>query len=139
MPTRREFIESATVMLLMVPVARCTSSNPTPAPTNTPANNAAAPTPDAGAPPAANNGCNGIDETSTVVASHSHMVCVLTSDLSNPPSGGVTYTTTNVAAHTHMISLTQAQLLAIQAGQTVMVTTSVAASHTHDFTIQKMT
>ena len=134
MPTRREFIESATVMLLMVPVVRCSSSNPTPAPSN-----ATTPPPDAGAPSTGgNNGCNGIDETSTVVAGHSHMLCVLTTDLTNPPAGGVTYTTTNAAGHTHMVSLSQAQLQSIQSGQTVMVTTTIAASHTHDYTIQKL-
>jgi len=79
--------------------------------------------------------CNGLDPTSTVALGHTHTVCVLQSDLANPPAAGVTYTTSSPDPM-HMVTLTQAQLRSIQAGQTVTVTTSVANNHTHNFTIQ---
>ena len=119
MPTRREFLEKTTVMLMMIPVAAaCTSNNSNPSPTNP-----------------VEGGC-AIQPTSSVTNGHNHMLCVLATDLANPPSGGVTYTTTIAQSHTHDVSLTQAMLQQIAAGTTVTVTTSVSNSHTHDFMIQ---
>ena len=122
MPTRREFLEKTTVMLLMIPVAAaCTSNNSTPAPSNP-----------------LEGGC-AIQPTSTVTNGHNHMLCVLATDLSNPPSGGVVYTTTISQSHTHDVALTQGMLQQIAVGQVVTVTTSVSQTtggHTHDFMIQ---
>ena len=118
MPTRREFLEKTTVMLLMIPVAAaCNSNNSTPSPS------------------VGDGGC-AIQPTSTITAGHNHMLCVLATDLANPPSGGVTYTTTISQSHTHDVSLTQAMLQQIAMGGSVTVTTSVTNSHTHDFLIQ---
>ncbi len=113
MLNRREFLSRATVSLLLVPVAACSSSN--------------------GSTPS----CDGLDATSSVALGHTHTVCVLQTDLTSPPSAGVTYTTSGPDP-THMVSLTAAQLAMIQAGQTVTVTTSVANNHTHQFVLVKM-
>jgi hypothetical protein len=117
--TRRELLTRGTTLLVLVPILGCSSSSG-----------------DSGA-------CNGIESTSTVNASHSHMLCVATADLSSPPVAGVMYTTTNNGSHTHRVQLTQANLTAIAAGQTVMVTSSSdvdpinGVAHTHDFAITK--
>ena len=119
-------------MLLLVPVVGCGSSYSSPGSSPSPA------PPDGGA-------CNGIDSTSTVNESHVHMVCVLTSDLTNPPAGGATYTTTNVSSHTHTVMLTKDQLAMIESGATVMITSSSTVdpldgrAHTHAFSIVKTT
>ena len=69
------------------------------------------------------------------------MVCVASSDLTNPPAAGATYTTTSVSGHTHTVTLTQAQLASIQSGSTVTVTTSSVVdpldgvAHTHQFAV----
>jgi hypothetical protein len=121
--TRRELLTSGTTLLLLVPVLGCSSSS----------SNAA----DGGS-------CAGIDSTSTVNASHSHTVCVLTTDLTSPPVAGVTYTTSSEGSHTHKVVLTAANLTAISGGQTVMVTSSTDNDpinnmpHSHDFMIKKM-
>ena len=71
------------------------------------------------------------------------MVCVLTTDLTNPPQAGATYTTTSNSGHTHTVALTQAQLSSIEAGDDVPVTTSSNVDptngqpHTHEFMIVK--
>ena len=115
MQTRREFVTQATMTLFLVPLAAVACSS--------------------GSNPSSPGGsCNGLDPTSTVALGHTHTVCVLSSDLSNPPSGGVTYTTSGPDP-THTVTLTQAQLQSIQSGQSVTVTTSIANNHTHDFTI----
>ena len=128
MLTRRAFLTRSTTVLLLVPIAAsCTSSsysNPNPGPNTS-------------------GGCDGIDATSTVVDAHDHMVCVLTSDLTNPPAAGVTYTSTNASGHTHSVTLTHDQLAAVEAGTEVTVTSSVAVdtyngqSHTHEFMVVK--
>jgi hypothetical protein len=117
MQTRREFVTQATVTLFLVPLAAmaCSSSS---------------------SGSGSGGSCDGLDPTSTVALGHTHTVCVLSSDLSSPPSAGVTYTTSGPDP-THTVALTQAQLQSIQSGQSVTVTTSVANNHTHDFTIQK--
>ena len=127
MQSRRDFLVRATTALLLVPIAaRCTSSNnnPSTGPDNT-------------------GGCDGIDSTSTVNDAHDHMVCVPTTDLTNPPQGGARYTTTNDGGHTHSVTLTQAQLASIESGDDVTVTTSSNVdpynnvAHTHAFMITK--
>ena len=121
--TRRELLTSGTTLLLLVPVLGCSSSS----------SNAA----DGGS-------CAGIDSTSTVNASHTHTVCVLTTDLTNPPAAGVSYTTSNESNHTHKVALTAANLSAINGGQTATVTSSSDPVpinneiHSHDFMIKKM-
>ena len=117
MQTRRAFLASTTVTLLLIPLASaaCTSSGPM---------------------RAGNGSCNGVQTTSSVALSHTHTLCVPSTDLADPQAGGMTYTTSGPDP-THTVTLTQAQLQAIEAGQTVNVTTSVAASHTHDFAIRK--
>ena len=121
--TRRELLTSGTTLLLLVPVLGCSSSS----------SNAA----DGGS-------CAGIDSTSTVNASHTHTVCVLTTDLTNPPAAGVSYTTSNESNHTHKVALTAANLSAINGGQTATVTSSSDPDpinneiHSHDFMIKKM-
>jgi hypothetical protein len=115
-PTRREVL-SATTMLLLVPLGplACSSSSS-----------------------GGGNGasCAGISETSTVTNGHTHTLCVLTSDLTNPPAAGVVYTTSFDAGHSHTVSLTQAQLQTIEGGTAVTVATSSPAPH--NFTISKM-
>ena len=129
--TRRELLTRGTTLLLLVPVLGpvlgpalgCSSSS----------SNAV----DGGS-------CAGIDSTSTVNASHTHTVCVLTTDLTNPPAAGVSYTTSSEGSHTHKVALTAANLAAINSGQTVMVTSSSDPDpinnmvHSHDFMIKKM-
>jgi hypothetical protein len=145
MPTRREFVESATVMLLMIPLTRCsenTSSNVVVPPDGAVPDGGDGAAAEGAAPEAAPSGCAS-NPTSTTVLGHAHMVCVLATDLANPPAGGVTYTTTTsssatIASHNHTVTLTAAQLATINAGQSVTVTTSITTSHTHDFIIMKM-
>jgi hypothetical protein len=122
--TRRELLTRGTTMLLLIPVVGCSSSS---------SSNQT----DGGS-------CAGVESTSTVNASHTHTVCVLTSDLTSPPPNGATYTTSNVGSHTHRVMLTAANLTAINSGQAVMVTSTTdpdpinSMNHSHDFTIQKM-
>jgi hypothetical protein len=128
MQSRREFLSSATVTLLLIPfgatVVACGSSNsPAPAASSNDSNGVA--------------GCdNGIGETSTVANNHTHTICVLDTDLTNPPAAGVTYVTSNVEDHTHNVTFTQAQLQMINSGGSVTVTSS-APQPTHDFTVVK--
>jgi hypothetical protein len=121
MTTRREFIESATVVLLMIPLAECSSSSP-----SSPSAN----------PSAQDGGCDGVASTSTSVAQHVHTLCVPASDLTNPPPAA-SYTTTLALGHTHGVNLTQVQLQQIQSGHSVTIMTTSTSSHTHDFMIQK--
>lgn len=120
--TRRELLTRGTTMLLLIPVVGCSSSS----------NNQ----PDGGS-------C-AIESTSTVDFAHTHTLCVLTADLTSPPSAGVAYTTSNVGAHTHKVTLTAVNLTAINAGQAVTVTSTTDPDptngmvHSHNFTIQKL-
>ncbi|HEX3474968.1 MAG TPA: hypothetical protein VHT91_07995 [Kofleriaceae bacterium] len=119
--TRRELLTRGTTLLLLIPVVGCSSSGD-----------------DGG------GSCAGVETTSTVDASHTHTLCVLTADLTSPPGGGKLYTTSNVGSHTHTVMLTAANLAAINSGQTVMVTSSTdpdpvnGMAHSHDFMITKM-
>src|SRR5262249_7802601 len=129
MLTRRQLLSRGTTVLLLVPILGCSSSS-----------SSSPPPVDASSAP----GCNGIESTSTINAQHTHTVCVLTSDLTTPPTAGATYTTSNVGNHTHTIMLAQADLTAINGGQTITVTSSNVvdplngAAHTHMFAIMKM-
>lgn len=120
--TRRELLSRGTTLLLLIPVVGCSSSSDN----------------------AGGGSCAGVESTSTVNAAHSHTVCVLTTDLMNPPAGGVTYTTSNVGSHTHQVSLSAANLTAINGGATVPVTSTSDPDpltnevHSHDFLIKKM-
>jgi len=122
MLTRRAFLTRGTTVLLLVPVVGCSMSS---------------------SPPGPGASCAGTDVRSSVDASHTHTVCVLTSDLTHPPASGVTYTTSTDGAHFHTVALAQADLTAINAGQTVMVTSTNdvdptnGAAHTHTFSITK--
>ena len=119
MLTRRALLTRGTTLLLLVPIVGCSSSS------------------DGGS-------CDGVDSTSTVdTTQHTHTVCVLTSDLTTPPSAGVVYTTSNESMHTHKVMLTQANLTAINGGQAVPVTSSSDndpinnSIHSHNFMIKK--
>jgi hypothetical protein len=127
MLTRRQLLTRGTTVLLLAPIlspllSSCSSSSGD----------------DTGG-----GTCDGIDSTSTVNASHSHTVCVPTTDLTSPPSAGATYTSSNDGNHTHTIMLTMAQLTMIEAGTAVTVTSSSdvdpinGADHTHDWTLMK--
>jgi hypothetical protein len=155
MPTRRDFLSSATVTLLLIPLVDC-GGNPRPA-------GGAAPFPDAGAEASVDAGaivgdaapagmmdsgvpgCNGVGETSSSAADpeagnaqHTHTLCVLASDLANPPLAGVTYTTSLTLSHVHTVTLNQEQLQTIASGGTQTVTTTNVSGHTHTFTIMVM-
>jgi hypothetical protein len=141
MLTRRQFLGRSTTVLLLIPIASACDSddtNHTPPPTQPLTPDAEVIAPDA----PTGGGC--LEETSTLVDSHVHMVCVRTDDLANPPPTGVTYTTTDVSAHTHTITLSAAQLTSINGGTEVTVTTSVTVDpvngdpHSHQFMIVKM-
>jgi hypothetical protein len=118
--TRREMLSQSTVLLLLVPVAGaaagCGSSS----------SGSSGPS----------GSCDGIEDTSTVTNNHTHTLCTLTSDLTNPPTAGVTYTTSTNAGHNHTVMLSQAQLQSIESGGSVTVTTS--SPYPHNFTISKM-
>src|ERR1017187_5977574 len=97
--TRRELLSHSTVLLLLVPaIAGCASSS---------------------GGSSGSSSCDGISETSTVTNSHTHTLCVLTSDLTSPPAAGVTYTTSTSSGHNHTVALTQAQLQSIESGGSV--------------------
>ena len=113
---RREFVSRATIALLLVPMAACSSTS--------------------GASSNSTGGCSGLDTTSSVALGHTHTVCVLESDLTTPPSAGVTYTTSGPDP-THTVTLTAAQLSSINGGMAVTVTTSTAGGHDHQFVISK--
>ncbi|SRR5258706_10268580 len=116
--TRRDLLASSTVLLLFIPVASamtaCGSSD-------TPSGNG--------------NGCDGVFSTSSVTNSHTHTVCVASSDLSSPQASGATYTTSTDLNHNHTVQLTQAQLQSINGGASVTVRSSEPAAH--DFVIKK--
>ncbi len=116
MLSRRQFVSEATVALLLVPIVACSANS---------------------AMSSGASGCTGLSPTSSVALGHTHTVCVLQADLTNPPSGGVTYTTSGPDP-THTIALTAAQLSAINGGQSVTVTTSTSAGHTHQFVLSTM-
>jgi hypothetical protein len=127
MQSRRDFLIRATTTLLLVPIAaRCTTSSQNGPPTGP-----------------NNSGCDGVDSTSSVVDYHDHTVCVLTTDLTNPPQTGARYTTSSNGGHTHTVTLTQAQLASIENGDDVTITTSSNVdpqnnvAHTHEFMITK--
>jgi hypothetical protein len=130
MLNRRELLAQGTTILLLVPFISSCSSNSS--------NNGA---------DAAGGACAGIDSTSSLDAAgtHTHEICVLTTDLTNPPAAGVTYTSTIVGSHTHTLMLTAAQLTSIQSGMSVGPVTSSSdvdpingLAHTHTWTIMKM-
>jgi hypothetical protein len=122
MLTRRDILTRGTTLLLLVPVLGCSMSSTTTTPGAT---------------------CAGTSVFSSVDAAHTHTVCVLDSDLTNPPVGGVTYTTSVNGEHTHIVTLAQADLTAIHGGQTVTVTSTSdvdpinGMAHTHSFAISK--
>jgi hypothetical protein len=141
--TRRQFLKTAThtaasttITFALAPLLLqgCggdddnTSSGGTPAPATT--TNPTQPTPTTAT-------CDGAGATSTVVADHTHMVCVPLADINAAPGAGTTYTTTPAATdgHTHDVVLTQAELRSLAAGQTIDVTTTITESHTHDFAL----
>ncbi len=118
--TRREMLsQSSTVLLLLVPVAGAAGCGSSSSGSSGPGGS-----------------CDGIEDTSTVTNNHTHTLCTLTSDLTNPPAAGVSYTTSTNAGHNHTVMLSQAQLQSIESGMSVTVTTS--SPFPHNFTISKM-
>jgi hypothetical protein len=120
MLSRREFLTSSTVTLLLVPVlaSACGST-----------------TSSGGATPGVS--CDGAGATSTTVNAHAHTLCVPLTDLESPPTAGMTYTTSTAAGHAHTVVFTQVQLISIAAGTAITVTTTIAGGHAHDFTVVK--
>jgi len=116
MLSRRQFVSRTTVALLLVPLAACSSNG--------------------GAGSDSASDCSGVSSTSSVALGHTHTVCVLETDLTNPPSAGVTYTT-SAPDPTHTVTLTAAQLASISGGTSVTVTTSTNGNHNHQFAISK--
>jgi hypothetical protein len=88
-------------------------------------------------------GCDGVQPTSSVAASHTHTLCVPLRDLTSPPPGGVTYATSNTSEHTHTVLVSAEQLTAINTGSTVTVASSTdldplnGERHQHGFTIRR--
>ena len=119
--TRRELLSKSTVLLLLVPVAACSS---------TPASSVVE-TPDDP------SSCAGVFEISTVDNNHNHSLCVPTTDLTSPPANGMIYTTSTDEGHEHTVTLTQTQLQTINSGMAVTVTTNPPVAFPHQFTIQK--
>jgi hypothetical protein len=117
MLNRREFVSRATVALLLVPIAAACSSG-------------------GGGSSDSTNSCAGLNPTSSVALNHTHTVCILDTDLANPPAAGVTYVTSSPDP-THTVSLTAAQLSSINGGTSVTVTTSTEGNHSHQFVISK--
>ena len=121
--TRRELLTRGTTVLLLIPVVGpmlgCGDSGPEPA------------------------ACAGVSSTSSTDNQHSHTLCVLTADLTTPPTAGATYTTSLDSGHTHHVALSAASLTSINTGGTVMVTSTSDvdpinnAAHTHTFMIKK--
>lgn len=116
---RREFLKGSIVTLLAIPLVGCGSDDQP-----------------AGTGGSTNNSCQGTSATGSFVG-HTHTVCVLSTDLTNPPSGGGTYNTTSNSGHLHSVVLTQANLVTINGGASVTVDSSSSSGHTHSFTIQK--
>ncbi|HSO36645.1 MAG TPA: hypothetical protein VLT33_29170 [Labilithrix sp.] len=128
MLSRRELLTAAgggLVTLLLTPlVGACGSSTEPGTATATGATTPAA-------------GCDGAGETSTVVAGHTHTLCVPASDLSQPPAAGATYSTSISGGHDHAVALTSAQLTTVLNGGSVSVTTSTVSGHAHEFSVRK--
>lgn len=120
MQSRREFLTSATVTLLLVPVLASACGSTGTSGYQTPGVS-----------------CDGAGATSTTVNAHAHTICVPLTDLESPPAAGTTYTTSTAAGHAHTVVFTQAQLQSIAAGAAVTVTTTIAGGHAHDFTVVK--
>ncbi len=116
MLNRREFVSRATIALLLVPIAACSSSS--------------------GGSSDSTGSCSGPNPTSSVAQGHTHTVCVLEADLTSPPSAGATYTTSGPDP-THTVTLTAAQLSSINGGTSVTVTTSTEGGHDHQFVISR--
>lgn len=144
MTTRREFLSSASVTLLMIPFGACTSSTPSAAPQ--PADGSVGGGPDTGVcTPGSSDGstCSGISTTSSNVSGHTHTLCVPDADLTSPPSAGATYTSScnldplNDIDHIHNVTLSAQQLSTINGGGSVTVTSTEDDLHTHQFTIMK--
>jgi hypothetical protein len=156
MPTRREFLSSATLTLLAIPLADCGShKSKQSASTVTDAGDdgaladaapEAAP-PDA-APEAASDAagdaeagaCNGASDTSTSVPDpqendqmHTHTVCVPHADLANPPASGATYTTSTALGHSHTVTAQLSDLQDLASNDAVTLTTSLSHDHEHAF------
>ena len=135
MLSRREFLGQAvgaTVTLILTPIVAASCSSSSNGGTSISTN----PT---------SPGCAGVEETSTVAESHTHTVCVATSDLSSPPAGGMSYTTSTDSGHSHRVAFSSAQLSTINAGGSVTVETSNevdpvnGVAHTHAFTVTMAT
>jgi hypothetical protein len=144
MPTRREFLTSASVTLLMIPLGACSSSS-SPAAAQ-PADGSAGGGPDTGVcVPGSSDGstCSGVSTTSTTVSEHTHTLCVPDADLTSPPSAGATYTSScnldplNDIDHIHNVTLSALELSTINGGGTVTVTSTEDDLHTHQFAIVK--
>lgn len=118
MTTRREFLKGSIGILILIPIAACSSDDDSPVSADV------------------DQGCQGVFSTGSNSSGHVHTVCVPNSDLTNPPTNGTTYVTSSDAGHTHTVSMTQAQLQMVGGGGSVTVTSS-STGHTHSFVIMK--
>ena len=119
MLTRRKFLEHTMTTLVLIPLVGCGSDDDSPMKAS-----------------GTGEGCQGVSSTGSASSGHVHTVCVLDSDLANPPENGRTFTTSNNSGHTHTVSLTQAQLQTINGSGSVTVD-STGGDHTHGFVIQR--
>jgi hypothetical protein len=161
MPTRREFLSSATLALLTIPLAECSSHKakqnsasvvaagvpddastiePDAAVGPAPVDAAAEATADAAGDGEAGP-CNGAFDTSTAVPDsqmgdqlHTHTVCVPAGDIGTPPPSGNTYTTSTTLGHAHTVTISQDELTNLgTSGEVVTVTSSTVLDHEHVF------
>jgi hypothetical protein len=125
MISRRDFLKTGTVTLLLIPASRALSgcggysSSPVTGPTGP--------------------GCDGAGATSSVALSHTHTLCVPLIDLTSPPAEGRTYATSTSGAHHHDVTLSQQDLQNLGTGGSVVVTTTSVDAHTHTFRILRAT
>lgn len=81
--------------------------------------------------------------TSTDADNHNHRARLYSTELSVPPAEGVSDTSSTVADHSHSITVTQAQLTAINNGSQITISMGSATdpntgvSHTHNVTLVK--
>jgi hypothetical protein len=131
MLTRRQLLSRGTTLLMMVPVIpavlqACSSSSSS-----------------GGGAPEQSCPSGSFTTNSSFDDDHSHLLCIPTSDITNPPANGATYTALENGSHVHTVVLSAAQLAAIGAGGSAMVTSSSdldpisGVVHPHTFNISK--
>lgn len=124
MLTRRELLTKGTTLLLLVPIVGCANSG-------------------GGGTPVCDPGS--LAYKSSTDAEHTHVLCMATADLTNPPVEGRTVTTSVDGGHSHKVTLTRDQLVSINSGNTVVVTSTTDLdtisnqNHSHMYMLSKTT